>query len=124
MDWLLIAAGGALGALSRYWVGTAIHDLSKAAGFPLGTVVINLVGCLLIGLYFGFHDKGLPEQLRLLIVVGFLGGFTTFSTFGFETFELIRGGSINLALLNVFLQCSFGVALVWIGNIFAKVIWP
>lgn len=124
MDWLLIAAGGACGALTRYWVGTTIQDLAKTTGFPVGTVVINLVGCLLIGLYFGFHDKGLPEQLRLLVVVGFLGGFTTFSTFGFETFELIRAGNINFALLNVFLQCSFGLILVWIGNMFAKAIWP
>jgi CrcB protein len=115
LNWLLVAAGGAAGSLTRYFVGTIMQGFSRDVGFPFGTFTVNLLGCFLIGLYFGFHERGLPDQTRLLLVVGFLGGFTTFSSFGYETFELITGGNIGVAFLNVFVQCGAGLLLVWAG---------
>lgn len=123
MSWLLVAFGGAIGAVARYAVGTWVQTLSKVAGFPIGTFTVNLVGCLLIGLFFGlFEPKRLPDAMRLLLVVGFLGGFTTFSSFGYETFELIKGGDFGLAFLNVFVQCSVGLLLVWLGTQLARLL--
>lgn len=119
---MLVAAGGAIGALCRYWVGSTAQGLAGDSGFPYGTFIVNLVGCFLIGMYFGVHDRGVPDEFRLLLVVGFLGGFTTFSAFGYETYELIRSGSTAIALGNVVVQCVCGVILVWLGTIVAKAI--
>lgn len=121
---LLVAIGGALGALTRYWVGTQAQELGQQLNFPLGTLCVNLIGCFLIGLYMGFHRKGLPDYTRLLLVVGFLGGFTTFSSFGFETFELIKGADYAVAALNVGLQCTVGLLLVWAGAALAEALTP
>lgn len=117
-----MAAGGALGSLSRYWVGTIASPLAKQVGFPFGTLTVNLIGCLLIGIYFGVHARGLPDFTRLLLVVGFLGGFTTFSSFSYETVELIQGAQFGLALVNVLVQCSLGLLLVWVGTLLARLL--
>jgi CrcB protein len=89
---LLIAIGGAIGSVLRYVIGRAVQGLS-ATGFPVGTLVVNIVGCFLIGVFVRFllNTQTSPE-LRALLVVGFCGGFTTFSTFSYETVGLIEGG--------------------------------
>ena len=100
---LWVAAGGGVGAVLRYllhqWIG------ATAAGFPLGTLVVNALGCFAIGLAgAGLSTAaGHATELRLLVVVGLLGGFTTFSTFGWETVALLREDRVGLALLNVVL---------------------
>jgi CrcB protein len=89
---LLIAIGGAIGSVVRYIMGRAVQGLS-GSGFPVGTLAVNIVGCFLIGVFVRFllNSQTSPE-LRALLVVGFCGGFTTFSTFSYEAVGLIEGG--------------------------------
>lgn len=113
---LLVAAGGALGSAARYIASLAVL---KAVGptYPAGTLVVNLCGCLLIGLAAGVAEArgGLGTHLRAFLVVGILGGFTTFSAFGFETYELIRESRLVAAAANASLQVLLGVAAVAAG---------
>lgn len=114
--WLLIAAGGAFGSISRYalqgWVQRA-----TGSGFPLGTLVVNLIGCLLIGFLTATFTgpKLIREEYRIGIIVGVLGGFTTFSTFGLETFSLTNDRQYAFAALNIVLSCGLGFLAVWVG---------
>jgi len=114
--YLLVMLGGATGSLTRYVVGTAI--MNRVGGrFPLGTALINITGSFLIG----FIMTALTERFdphpywRLLLVVGFLGGYTTFSSFEWETFGLMRDGGTWLAFLNVAGSVLLGYAAVWLG---------
>jgi CrcB protein len=89
---LLIALGGAVGSVLRYLIGGAIQR-SSASGFPVGTMFVNVAGCFLIGVFVRYLlNMQTSAELRALLVVGFCGGFTTFSTFSFETVGLIEGG--------------------------------
>jgi CrcB protein len=89
---LLIALGGAVGSLLRYLVGGAIQR-SSASGFPVGTMFVNVVGCFLVGVFVRFLlNMQTSVELRALLIVGFCGGFTTFSTFSYETVGLLEGG--------------------------------
>ncbi|MGZ3332369.1 MAG: fluoride efflux transporter CrcB [Gemmatimonadaceae bacterium] len=88
----LIALGGAVGSALRYLIGGAIQR-SSASGYPVGTMVVNVAGCFLIGVFVRYLlNMQTSAELRALLVVGFCGGFTTFSTFSFETVGLIEGG--------------------------------
>jgi CrcB protein len=88
----LIAAGGAVGSALRYLIGGAIQR-SSASGFPVGTMFVNIAGCFLIGVFVRYLlNMQTSAELRALLIVGFCGGFTTFSTFSFETVGLIEGG--------------------------------
>ena len=109
--------GGLVGSIFRYQIGRWILDISKDATFPYANLTVNVVGCLLIGLLFGLAENRefLTPNLRALLVVGMLGGFTTFSTFGYETFNLIRVGLLPQAIANVGLQVTLGLAAVWLG---------
>ena len=114
---LLIAVGGALGAVARYGVATWLTTSATRPTLPWGTIAVNLVGCLLIGALAGWADtRGtLTESGRLFLMVGILGGFTTFSAFGLESLTLFRSGSVGLALLNVALQVGGGLIGVLAG---------
>jgi fluoride exporter len=116
MKWVLIAAGGALGSLARYWFQGAVYTAANI-GFPVGTVVVNVVGCFCIGFLTGIFRSpiAMREEIRIGLTVGLLGGFTTFSAFGLETFLLAQEGQSWLALLNVTLSCVLGLAAVWCG---------
>ena len=114
MAWLAVGIGGALGSLARHAVNQAI----RADRFPLGTLVVNLSGCLLIGLLAGLlaaRRIALPAYGREFVFAGLLGGFTTFSSFGLDTFTLVRTESPGHAALNVALQVIGGLAAVWLG---------
>ena len=113
---MVIALGGALGALARYAVTGPI--LGKFGHrFPWGVLAVNLVGCFLIGLaMYAYLQRGETDnRLRLFFVAGFLGSLTTFSAFGFDTFELLRDGSPGLAIANVLTNVVFGTGLVVVG---------
>jgi CrcB protein len=110
MIYLLIALGGAVGSLLRYLVGQAVQRTS-ASGFPIGTMFVNVSGCFLIGvLVRQFMNMQLTPELRALLIVGFCGGFTTFSTFSAETIGLIEGGEYGRASGYVIL--SVGLCLL------------
>lgn len=100
---LTVAAGGSVGAVSRYLLAGAVERTFKGSGFPLGTFSVNVLGCLLIGILLGLAEARLElsHQARLFLAIGLLGSLTTFSTFGYETLELLRHGRTGAALLTV-----------------------
>ena len=114
---LLIALGGAFGALSRAGLVEWLDWLTPKSNFPWAILTVNLLGCLAIGLIFGAAENRdwLSEATRMMILIGFLGSFTTFSTFGWNTFELFRNGQAVLAFANVALNVMGGLAAVWAG---------
>lgn len=114
---LSIALGGALGALLRYGLALWVTRQRPSASIPLGTLAVNALGCLVIGLVMGLivsRDAFTPTA-RLFVLVGVLGSFTTFSTFGYETFVLLREGSLGAALGNAAANAGVGLACVWLG---------
>jgi CrcB protein len=118
--YILVLAGGAVGCLARFVVGTAI--IARLGGrFPYGTVFINITGSFLIGFAMTFLTERsyLSPNWRFLIVVGFLGGYTTFSSFEWETLNLMKDGSRWLGFLNGFGSLIVGYAAVWLGAIVA-----
>jgi CrcB protein len=118
--YILVLAGGAVGCLARFVVGTAI--IARLGGrFPYGTVFINITGSFLIGFAMTFLTERsyLSPNWRFLIVVGFLGGYTTFSSFQWETLNLMKDGSRWLGFLNGFGSLIVGYAAVWLGAIVA-----
>lgn len=110
----MIAAGGAFGALARYFLAGWGQRLGNDS-FPTGTLIVNLVGCLCIGLLSGFFAGPhlVREEYRVAILVGAVGAFTTFSTFGWETFALANSGQLWLALVNVLLSNGLGLFSIW-----------
>jgi CrcB protein len=114
---LLIGTGGFLGALARYWLGGVIHRAANTL-FPLGTMAVNLIGCLLMGalMTLVLERSLVGPSGRLFLAIGFLGSFTTFSTFGFETVELLSDGQWFHAGLNVVAQVVLGLTAIAIGR--------
>ncbi|WP_287370909.1 fluoride efflux transporter CrcB [Oceanithermus sp.] len=113
--WIWIMAGGALGALGRYWVSGWVQQWAGSS-FPWGTVGVNLIGSFLLGFVIQASlIGGWTGELRLFVAVGFLGAFTTFSTFAFEALELLRAGQGVEALAYVGLNLVLGVLLVALG---------
>ena len=114
--YLLVATGGALGSVVRYWVGTTIASRVESR-FPYGTLVINLTACVIIGFalsWLGKHTDVSP-MWRLLIPIGFVGGYSTFSAFEWETFALLQAGAFLEATLYVSLSVTLGLFAVWAG---------
>jgi CrcB protein len=121
VKYLLILLGGGAGSLLRYVASTAIMT-RYGRSFPLGTLVINVTGSFLIGLLMTlFTERFQPHtNLRLLLVVGFLGGYTTFSSFEWETYAAVRDGAFWVGLANVAGSITFGYLAVWLGALLAK----
>ncbi len=117
VDILIIGIGGFLGAISRYIVSNWSQNLPKFATFPVGTLVVNVSGCLAIGVIFGLVESRqlFTPETRLFLLIGFLGSFTTFSTFGFETFSFFQDGQISAAILNITLNLVIGLLATWFG---------
>lgn len=120
MKIILLVVGGALGTLARYSVSGFAHQ--KYAGvFPIGTLSVNLIGSLLIGLLWGLAENStLSPNARIFLFVGVLGGFTTFSAYSFETINLLRDGSYKLALINLLLNNVLGIVLAFVGLMIGK----
>ena len=125
MNILLVGLGGALGSISRYLLGTWIQSLSRSIDFPYGTLVVNLSGCFVIGLLSHLAETrgAFTVEARALVFIGVLGGFTTFSSFGNDTINLLRAGSTLPALANVGANVIFGLGLVWLGRVVAFMLW-
>ncbi len=117
---LLVGAGGFAGAIARYLVGAAVTR--APLGFPWATFLVNATGCLAIGFLAVVADErgALGPEARLFWIAGVLGGYTTFSAFGYETILLARGGDHALAAANVFGQVTVGLLAVWTGAWLAR----
>lgn len=113
---LWVGAGGFVGSVLRYWISAGMARYSTSL-FPWGTLTVNLVGCLSIGLLAGFfeHAPSANAAWRLFFVVGWCGGFTTFSTFASESLFLLRSGQTAFFFLNAVVSFVAGLSLVWIG---------
>ena len=115
----IVGSGGFLGALARYGASGFVHRHVAPTTFPVGTLAVNLLGCLAIGAAAGLVESRqlFGPQFRVFALIGVLGGFTTFSTFGYETFAMMRDGEYLRALGNVAAQVICGLALVWFGYV-------
>ena len=115
---VLVAIGGGLGAVLRYWIGTAVQAGAGTGGFPWGTLVVNVAGCLAVGVVSALAERRgvLTAETRAFLVVGVLGGFTTFSAFANETMYAVRSGATPMALLNVLSSVGLCLAAVWGGR--------
>jgi CrcB protein len=120
---LLIGMAGAAGAVSRYGVGV-LADRTLGANFAYGTLAVNVLGCLVLGILVQVErSTGLVNHpLRLLAMVGFLGAFTTFSAFGYETLRYLETGATHLAMLNVSANVVLGLSAVWGGSVVGRVL--
>jgi len=122
---LWIGLGGFTGSILRYLVSGWAQASSGSATFPYGTLAVNVLGCLVIGVLSYLADvRGVfSAETRLFVFVGLLGGFTTFSTFGNETLNLLRDGELVTALINVTANVVLCLLAVWLGRAGALVLW-
>lgn len=121
---LLVGIGGFLGSVARYLISGYVQDRTGEF-FPFGTLAVNVIGCFVIG---GLSELAearafLSLETRALIVIGVLGGFTTFSTFGNETVNLLRDGEWGFAMLNLLTHAVLAIGAVWVGRATAHAIW-
>ena len=118
---MAIAAGGAIGALLRYWTSLAVHS-RLGSGFPYGTLIVNVLGSLLMGfLYIWLIERiAAGATLRAFLLIGVLGAFTTFSTFSMETLNLVEGGHFGKALLNVVVSVTVCMTAAALGVFAAR----
>ena len=114
LQFLYVGIGGFFGAGLRFALGTWIHRALPHALFPYGTLAVNVIGCLLIG-FFAAYRQPLEPGVRLFLMVGLLGGFTTFSTFALETLALTHNGQNMLAFSNVATKLLLGLGAAWAG---------
>lgn len=118
---LMVGAGGFVGAVARYTLSDWVHRFSKGS-FPHGTLIVNVLGCFFIGILMGWvqvrHD--LTPNQRLILITGFLGSLTTFSTFGYETLALLENGYLKLGLGNIATNLVLGILSVYLGVIAVK----
>ena len=115
---LYVGLGGATGSILRYLASKWMDRLFPTTALPIGTFTVNIVGCLVLGILAGLADSRdlIRAEVRLLLMVGLLGGFTTFSTFGYETLTLARGSERWLPFVYVGASVMLGVAAAWVGN--------
>lgn len=121
---VLIGLGGAIGSVFRYLLSTSVHQFLKPS-FPYGTLAVNALGCFLIGFVFVFlleRFNGQADSLRSLLMIGFLGGFTTFSSFSIETLNLIESGELLSGLLNVLISVVLCLSLTWVGVVLGRLL--
>ena len=120
---LFVGIGGFLGSVARYY-SSQFMNIYFPSSFPLGTFIVNMVGCLLIGVIFGFSEKGnmLSPEWRIFLATGFCGGFTTFSTFSYENLNLLRDGEYFYVGAYVSASVVFGLLATFIGFSLTKLI--
>jgi len=120
---MIIALGGALGSLSRYGVQTFVYRVYPFV-FPFGTFLVNVAGCLLIGMIYGLSEKGnlLSPEWRLFLTTGFCGGFTTFSTFAYENANLVQGSEYLYTALYILGSVVLGIGAVFLGILLIRIV--
>lgn len=120
---VIVFLGGGIGSAFRYWLTGSVYHYIKPT-FPYGTLVVNVTGCFLIGFLMAVFEERFVVQplLRLFLTLGILGGFTTFSTFSFETVELLREGSTISGLMNVLLSLGGCLAATFLGNVLGRLL--
>jgi len=113
---IMIIAGGAIGSLARYTIGLQI-DKSFNSNFPIGIFIVNLIGCFFIGLVVSLFENKLmlSENLKIFLIIGFLGSLTTFSTFALDNFNLMSSKSFYFLFVNLFMTNFFGLLMVFLG---------
>jgi len=118
---ILIAVVGAVGTLCRYWVSGLTYQV-MGSEFAYGTLAVNVFGCLLFGVVWTLSDErmAISALARTVILVGFMGAFTTFSTFAFETMNYVKDGQLTLAFMNMTTNCVLGFGAIVIGNWIAR----
>jgi len=120
---IFIALAGLVGTVLRYWLsGLVARQYGET--FPWGTLAVNLIGCFVTGVVFFLTEERflLTPTVRAVILIGLLGGFTTFSAYGLQTFTLVRDGEFALATLNVVTSNVLGLFMVWLGYVFVRVL--
>lgn len=124
-QYLYIGIGGFFGAILRFLVSSFVQQTVRNHWLPYGTITVNIVGCFLIGFLNGVdHIKQIfSPELRLFIFMGMLGSFTTFATFGNETFELFRNNYPISGIFNIIIQVTIGLFSVWLGSVSAKLVF-
>ena len=122
---LLVGVGGFIGSVLRYLASGYVQQAAKSIDFPYGTLAVNVIGCFVIGFLAQLaEDRGVfTSESRLFVFTGFLGGFTTFSSFGNETLNLARDSQMINALANVGANVFVGLFAVWIGRTVSYLIW-
>ncbi len=122
---LWVGFGGFLGTVLRYWVSRGMYEV-LGEKFPYGTLLVNLLGCYLVGLLGTLLIERFPlgQELRQFLLIGILGGFTTFSTFTYEALQLFKEKDFFLGSLYIGGHYFFCLLLVWLGNLTAKELWP
>jgi CrcB protein len=123
LKYIMVGVGGCLGSILRFWVGSYIGS-RMGTRFPYGTFVVNITGSFLIGLVFALLTTrtNWSPNWRYLIPIGFIGGYTTFSSFEFETWRTIQDGQIGVGFLYVALSVVLGFVAVWVGVIAGRAI--
>ena len=122
---LLIGLGGFTGALLRYSVSGFFQNWSKNISFPYGTLAVNLIGCFIIGALSQLVESQnvFSPEARSFVFIGLLGAFTTYSTFGNETVNLMMGGESLLSVANIGLHLLLGLGAVWFGRVIVALVW-
>lgn len=118
---LVIGMGSFAGGVLRYLASRVIQN-AFTCSIPLGTLLVNIMGCFIIGLFYGLFERGqiMNASLRLFLTVGFCGGFTTFSTFMNESFQLVKGQDFFYLALYLFLSLIGGFAMLYLGHLIVK----
>lgn len=123
MKWAYLIAGGVLGTLCRYWLAGAVYE-KMGTTFPYGTLIVNLSGCFLIGFFSAvITDRFfLGPNSKILLMTGFCGAYTTFSTYMLETGNLVKDGQVGRAFLNILVSTIVGFGAYWLGMVLGEII--